>query len=318
MAGLRMVGMGDSMMYEYPPPGSTRRLQWYDRLTTAGWVFDFLGRVQSGQAPDPDNEGYPGARIDQLDGILEAAIDAAVSQGEGPVELMYFQGGTNDCIQGFDAAANLTAFLNHLAAYSWTTRVIVSTIPPLDPASPLLPFGVGYPSGAAVAAAVTAFNAAIPGIVTAQRALGQHVHLSMAGSGLTLSDLFSDGIHPNPPAGYTKLGQLDADAILALYAVTAPTLPGRIATRVGVAGADAYRVTVAPVGSNAVKAVRFGERVNLEGVLSLQFAEMTFDAGAIAFTVQRISPVTDASLELTITDSVGDWTTTVAMAAGPS
>lgn len=302
MAGLRIMGMGDSIMREGPPgrPIGVRRQTWYERLNAAGWVFDLVGRLQFGDFPDNDNEGWNGFSVDQLDALLEDALTV------NPADLIYFQAGTNDAVRDVvDASSRLDTFLHHLAAFSWQTRVIVSSIPLLDPSQPL-----------GVVDAQVAFNAAIPGIVAAHRALGQHVHYTNAGGSLTLSDL-DDGVHPSVPTGSAKLGNLDADAILALYTVTAPTLAGRIATHVGVAGVDTYRVTIGPIGTgNTIKAVRFGERFNLESVLSLQLDNLTFSDGSIAFTIQRISPL-DASLELTITDGGGDWDTQVAMAAGP-
>jgi lysophospholipase L1-like esterase len=310
--GIRLMYMGDSIIWGYPPGGFVRRTTCYNRLVAAGWEVDFVGRIFDGnitglpQYDGPPNEGWSGDRIDELDARLEAALVA------NPADLVFFQAGTNDARALQDPQAHLTTYLNHLAALSWQTRVIVSTIPPLDPAvgPPNVP--VGSP------AIASAFNTALPGVVTTQQGLGQHVHYADVGGTLTLADLYSDGIHPAGDAQYIALGNLDADAILALYVVTAPSLPGRVQTRVGIAGVDTYRVIVEPIGSNIVKSVRFGERINLEGVLSLQLDFTMYASGSLSFTVQRISPVTDASLELTITDSVGDWTTTVAMAAGPS
>jgi hypothetical protein len=300
----KLMYMGDSITEEVLIfPDSYRRATCYSRLVAAGYDVELVGRQVGGSFPSPHHEGWSGFRIDQLDALLEAALTA------NPPDLIYFMGGTNECAQLLSTSgAHLTALLNHLGSYSYQTRIMVSTITPMDPSAPGMP--VGAP------ALQVAFNAAIPGIITTQRALGQHVHLSTAGGSLTFAELLGDGIHPST-AGLTHLGNLDADAILALYSLTGATLPGRISVTLGKAGSESYRVTVSPIGAgNAIKAVRFGERLNVESVLGLQLADMAFDDGSIAFTIQRISPL-DASLELTITDGGGDWTTSIEIAAGP-
>jgi lysophospholipase L1-like esterase len=304
---LRIMWLGDSKVQEGTvAPGSFRRATAYDRLVAAGWEFDFVGRQQAGGFPDPDHEGWGGFTLAQLNASIIGPALAA-----NPADLIYIDAGTNDAIHLTDGQTAISALLQTIATASYQTRILVTTEPPLDPASP------SVTGGAASAAAITAYNAALPGIVAAQVALGQHVHLADAGGSLVLSDLQSDGIHPTNPTGYTKLGNLDADAILALYTVTAPTLPDRVAISVGLAGVDTYRVTIDPIGDNAVKAVKFGARVNIESILSLQLSFVTYASGSLSFTVQRSLPL-DASLDLTITDSSGDWDTQIAMAAGPA
>ncbi len=183
---LRVEPMGDSITYGYQSTtGNGYRGPLWDELTGEGHPLDFVGSVRAGTMADPDNEGHSGWRIDQLAAITDSSL---ATYKPNVLTLMI---GTNDLGQNYQvptAPARLKA--------------LVDKIVNDDPAATVLVANLIVSTNTVVAAAEPAYNAAIPGIVQAEQAAGQHVTF-VDMSGLTTADLF-DALHPND-GGYQKM-----------------------------------------------------------------------------------------------------------------
>ena len=187
---LRLEPLGDSITYgSHSSAGNGYRSPLYNELTGEGYRLDFVGSVLEGSMADAGNEGHPGYRIDAIAGLTDASL---ATYKPNVVTLL---AGTNDMIQDYNlsgAPTRLSALIDQILADDPGVTVLVATLP------------IGTQPN--LAAYEPAYNAAIPGIVSADQAAGKHVEL-VSMSALTTADLYSDGIHPND-AGY----QLMADA----------------------------------------------------------------------------------------------------------
>jgi lysophospholipase L1-like esterase len=188
-SSLRLEPMGDSITYGYQSStGNGYRGPLWDELTGEGHPLDFVGSVQGGTMPDPDNEGHSGWRIDQLAAITDSSL---ATYKPNVVTLMI---GTNDMGQDYQvstAPARLEALVDQIVNDDPTVTVLLANLI--------------VSTNTVVEANEPAFNAAIPGIVQSEQAAGKHVAF-VDMSALTTADL-ADALHPND-AGY----QLMADA----------------------------------------------------------------------------------------------------------
>jgi hypothetical protein len=92
-------------------------------LTAAGVPVDFVGSMQSGHYPDPDNEGHKGWTIAQI----AEHVDGWLATYQPDVILLHI--GTNDMVHGNpDAAAQLDALLDRIAADRPGAQVFVAKI----------------------------------------------------------------------------------------------------------------------------------------------------------------------------------------------
>ena len=150
-----------------------------DGELTSGQV-DFVGRKRNGSAPDPDNEGWPGDRIDEIMKVASCAVPYYHPN------LVTLVAGTNDVIQNralSTAPQRLHKLIDQILTESPGVTVLVSDIPPnTDPKHP------EYDAN------TTAYNAAIPGVVESLVAAGKHVIFSPAA--LTRDQVGPDHIHP--------------------------------------------------------------------------------------------------------------------------
>lgn len=158
-----------------------------DGELTSGPV-DFVGRKKDGSMGDPDNEGYPGARIDQVADVANCAVPFFKPN------LVTLLAGTNDVQQDFDLAGapeRVGQLVDHVLALSPRATVLVSTIPPnTDATKPELD------------ARTSAFNAALGPVINARVDAGEHVVL--VDPGLTPEEVGPDHIHPTD-AGYAEI-----------------------------------------------------------------------------------------------------------------
>jgi lysophospholipase L1-like esterase len=219
-ASLRLQPLGDSITYGTDSStGNGYRQPLWDELTGEGHLLDFVGTVRAGIMADPDNEGHPGYRIDQIAALTDASL---ATYKPNVVALM---AGTNDLIQNYQvstAPARLSALVDQIVADDPTATVLVANLI------------VG--TNANIAAFEPAYNATIPGMVAAKQAAGKHVALVNM-SALTAADLDPDGIHPND-GGYQKMADAWNTAVQAAASngwITAPVANG-IAPTGGVAG----------------------------------------------------------------------------------
>ncbi|WP_233636001.1 GDSL-type esterase/lipase family protein [Hymenobacter setariae] len=155
-----------------------------DDLTSGS--LDFVGRKQDGTASDPDNEGYVGARIDQIAAKGDCALPAYKPN------LVTIIAGTNDMAQNFQVAgagARLGKLIDEVLRYSPRATVLVEKIPPntIDDA---------------INRRITAYNNSLPVIIQAHSNAGQYVLL--LDPALGPADVGPDHIHPTDD-GYAKI-----------------------------------------------------------------------------------------------------------------
>jgi lysophospholipase L1-like esterase len=182
---LRVEPLGDSLTYgSHSSTGNGYRGPLWEELTGEGYRLDFVGSVREGTMADPDNEGHPGWRIDAIQGLT-----GTVSTNRPNVVTL--MAGTNDLVQNHDVSTAPSRL-----------NTLVDTILSDDPGVTVLVANLITSTDPNVAAAVPAYNAAIPPIVQADQAAGKHVAL-VDMSAVALSDLV-DPYHPGDP-GYQKM-----------------------------------------------------------------------------------------------------------------
>jgi lysophospholipase L1-like esterase len=183
---LRLMPLGDSITWGVgSPSGNSYRGFLGDQLAAEGHAVDFVGSGRNGTMSDPDNEGHPGWRIDQIAGIADDVL-ARYRPNVVTLEI-----GTNDLDRNYQiptAPDRLHALIDQITRDAPDATVLVGTV-------------IVSTSGSDEANR-PAFNARIPGIVQAEQAAGKHVRL-VDMSALTTADL-SDALHPNDN-GFRKM-----------------------------------------------------------------------------------------------------------------
>lgn len=183
---LRLMPLGDSITWGVgSSTGNGYRAVLRDELSSQGHRVDFVGSVRHGDMADSDNEGHPGYRIDQIAALTDTAL-ARYRPNVVTLEI-----GTNDLNQDHrvaTAADRLSALIDRITADDPGVTVLVGSLIPSrshteEPHRP-------------------AFNRAVPGVVRAKRAAGEHVgYVDM--SAVARSDLASP-LHPDD-RGYRKM-----------------------------------------------------------------------------------------------------------------
>lgn len=200
---IKIMPLGASITYgTRSRDGNGYRQMLRQRLIAAGFKVDFVGSRRAGTMADPQNEGHPGYRIDQVAAGTNRWMAAAKP------DVVLINVGTNDTIQNHDlttAPARLHLLIDQIIADRPGALVLVSTLVP----SPV-PLRDQR---------VVAFNAALPGVVAAERTAGRHVYLVDLYGALTTADISNDKIHPTE-AGYAKIAER-------WFEVLAPLLRGR-------------------------------------------------------------------------------------------
>ena len=105
--------------------GNGYRKDLREMLVADGYAVDMVGSRKAGTMKDNDNEGWPGLRIEQVEGKAKLSVP-----GLKP-NLFTVNAGTNDCAQNFDIA-NAGHRMDQLLEYLWKTSpgstVILSTL----------------------------------------------------------------------------------------------------------------------------------------------------------------------------------------------
>ncbi|KAK2032882.1 hypothetical protein LX32DRAFT_554471 [Colletotrichum zoysiae] len=189
---LRILPLGDSITNGFQSSsGNGYRLQLLDNLK--GNTVDFVGSVQAGTMPDPDNEGHNGATIDQISSFATASLPQRPN-------VVLLHAGTNDINGNVDTAnapGRLSSLIDKVIAACPDAVILVAQILPI--------------ADAAANARVTAYNAALPDIIASKVDAGHHVMMVDMHSRL-LSGSFADGLHPND-VGYSTMGDTWYSAI---------------------------------------------------------------------------------------------------------
>lgn len=183
---LRVMPLGDSITWgSGSSTGDGYRGPLWNALAADGHALDFVGTVRNGSMSDPDNEGHPGYRIDQIAALADASLDRFRPN------VVTLEIGTNDLLQSYEvstATARLAALVDRITADAPDATVLVASL---------------IVSTSAVEEQYrSAYNQAVPAIVSTAQASGKHVgYVDM--SGLTPADL-ADAVHPDD-AGYRKM-----------------------------------------------------------------------------------------------------------------
>lgn len=170
----------------------------------AAGALSALGDAQADWVPN--HEGHSGWTIQQDDDLVTgkstANNDGVNYSGKKVVadfnpNIVLIHLGTNDMYKGPDGAPDrLGTLIDHVVTDAPDALVVVASIVP-------------FPSGAA---AVTTFNAAVPGVVKERTDAGKHVVYVDMFAALTNADLGSDQVHPNE-GGYEKMATVWYGAI---------------------------------------------------------------------------------------------------------
>ncbi len=157
----------------------------YKQLTADSYDVDFVGTLERGASDvDPDHEGHSGWTIGQIHANLTTFLDL------NPPETVLLMIGTNNILGGQsaeDATAALSNLLNTLFDQAPEVDLFLGELTPIDP---------DRWSGATpeIAAEAEAYNALLPGVVSAQQTQGHSVTL-VPMDNITTADLV-DGVHP--------------------------------------------------------------------------------------------------------------------------
>jgi len=185
---LRLMPLGDSITYGTSSThgGGYRTGLWNVLKGDGVQNLDFVGTQGNGALPDPDHEGYPGAEIDAIAGVVRQKI----AQFRPNVVTLHI--GTNDMNNRHTSGASLRlAKLVDLLFHEDpnVTLLLATLVPATDPDTQR---------------GIDEFNAGLSALVAERRAQGRRIRL-VEMSAVSQGDL-SDGLHPND-AGYAKMAQ---------------------------------------------------------------------------------------------------------------
>lgn len=186
---VRIMPLGDSNTWGQLVPGSYRT-QLYQKLAAEGVQAQFVGSLSNGpdSLPSKANEGHSGWTISQIAGSADDWLKAA---RPNVVLLMI---GTNDVwLQQNPAEApqRLGNLIDQITRDLPQSYLVVASVPPMA--------SVNNNS------AVVVYNTAIPAMVAAHAASGEHVSYADIYDGVPAADLM-DEAHYNAD-GYAKMAQ---------------------------------------------------------------------------------------------------------------
>jgi len=259
--------LGDSITYGSGVAGGYRA-RLYNILTAAGYNVDFVG-TQNGNGvaglPDPDHEGHPGWRIDQLDSNIAGWFG---SIADPDVILLHI--GTNDFGQNFDinnAANRLDGLITKMANLRPYAHIIVTNLM------------IRTDNATADANIQNLFNPQVPNIVANHAAVGQRVTFLDMRSAVTAADL-ADGLHPNQ-TGYNKMADAWLPAIQAVIGVNGDTAAPAVVRARGAIDRGHVDVTFSkPVADSAATLGNF----SIDGGLTVSAAVLDSSKRVVTLT----------------------------------
>lgn len=202
----RIMPLGDSITageHNVEPTPGTYRIQLWKNLGADNLSVDFVGSQFNGPPSlgDKNHEGRGGWTIDQITSLVDRGIIKTYQP-----QMVLLMIGTNDVLRSNSLntiAGDLSNLIDRISQDSSNTRIFVSSIAPIDPAS----------KGTTRANLAKDFNALLPDFVKDKVAQGRKVTYVNAGGSLNLNDLVPDGVHPNV-AGYNKIGDAWYDTLV--------------------------------------------------------------------------------------------------------
>jgi beta-glucanase (GH16 family)/lysophospholipase L1-like esterase len=194
-----LMPLGDSITDGGDSMGGYRLDLWKKLVQTDGDKIDFVGSLNGGPSDlgDKDHEGHIGWNITELD----EQINGWMTTSKPDIVLLHI--GTNDLDQGASASemeSNLKKLLTDIYTAKPDTALVVSS---------LIITTVGEK------ATWTAYNAAIPGIVSGFKSQGKNITYVDMSNSLTEADL-DDGAHPTWE-GYSKMATVWYPIVKSLY-----------------------------------------------------------------------------------------------------
>lgn len=262
----RIMPLGDSLTSGTTVVGAYRN-KLHELLTTAGYNVDFVG-TQTDAAnpglPDGDHQGMGGYRIDQIQSGIPTWLDSVADP-----DVILLMIGTNDFSAGFNTATaqtRLACLVEDIAARRPHAKIILSNLPLRT-------------DNAGLEALQSVYNAAIPGIVSDQVALGREVSFLDMHSALEPGD-FEEGVHPST-AGYQKMAETWLPAITSVITPSGTSNPPVILRASAV---DSQHVSVTfskPLADSAANPANF------------------FLSGGVPVSQATLDPVTKRTITLT-------------------
>ncbi len=106
------------------------RLPLYNTLTGSGYNIDFVGSLQVGASvmADPDNEGHPGYKADDIDPNLSIKQNIFNWLTTNPADVVLLHIGTNEIFDGDENPQEVGAILDEIDKYSEDTTVLLARI----------------------------------------------------------------------------------------------------------------------------------------------------------------------------------------------
>ncbi|KAJ7133686.1 lipolytic enzyme [Mycena crocata] len=180
--------------------GNGYRAALYNLLANDGNTVNMVGTQRNGNFKDPDNEGWSGFVISEVDD--KGQISMPLNRPNIATVLV----GTNDMTRNLDVAnapARLGKLIDDILAWPTQTLVVVSKLPPnADTASNVR---------------IDAYNAAMAGVVKQRTDAGKSVILVDCHAVVALGDLV-DGPHPGD-AAYARMARVFYDGIVSADAL---------------------------------------------------------------------------------------------------
>lgn len=207
--------LGASITWGYKSThGNGYRNFLFGQLRDAGIEVDFVGSQTSGDMLDPENEGFPGKRIEEVNAEAEKDVPQYLPN------IYLINAGTNDCVQDFDvdnAGVRMKDMLNYLWSVTPDATIILSTL-------------VNNLEDAVEERVSQNFNPQIQGLVSdlAENQGKKIILAEMHGDDGPNKDEMSDDTHPSD-GGYEKMANIWFREIQEAYSkgfiVEAPPMP---------------------------------------------------------------------------------------------
>jgi hypothetical protein len=193
---VKIMPLGDSITRGWwgSPSRNGYRKPLYDKLTAAGYNFDFVGNgtPTDGNCPDPDHEGHDAWHADgsppQYGDILDNVYNWLTAR---PANIVLLHIGTNDITYSGQNANEVNAILNEIDRYSTDVKVILALIIDRVPND----------------SRTTQFNRDVNNMAQNRIAAGDDIIVVDMQHALNYVNDMADSVHPNDN-GYSKMANV--------------------------------------------------------------------------------------------------------------